>query len=55
MDQSQLDNVEYFNHLGSKITNDVKLNPGLPWQKQHSTRRRLFSLANWVKFKEEIS
>jgi len=21
----------------------VKLNPGLPWQKQHSTRKRLFS------------
>ena len=24
----------------------VKLNPGLPWYKQHSTRRRLFSPAN---------
>jgi hypothetical protein len=23
----------------------VKLNPGLPWQKQHSTRRRFFSPA----------
>jgi hypothetical protein len=24
----------------------VKLNPGLSWQKQHSTNRRLFSPAN---------
>jgi len=24
----------------------VKLNPGLSWQKQHSTRRRLFSPTN---------
>ena len=24
----------------------VKLNPGLPWPEQHSTRRRLFSPAN---------
>jgi len=25
-----------------------KLNPGLPWQNQLSTRRRLFSPANWT-------
>jgi len=25
----------------------MKLNPRLPWQKQHSTRR-LFSPANWT-------
>jgi len=25
----------------------MKLNPGLSWQKQHSTRRELFSPANW--------
>jgi hypothetical protein len=30
----------------------VKLNPGLSWQKQHSTRRRLFLAANWLKLKE---
>jgi len=24
----------------------VKLNPGFPWYKQHSARRRLFSPAN---------
>jgi len=24
----------------------VKLNPGLPWHKRHSARRRLFSPAN---------
>jgi len=33
----------------------MKLNPGLPWQKQHSTRRRLFPPANWNQFKEETS
>jgi hypothetical protein len=42
----QLENVEYVNYLGGLITNDanihVKLYPGLPWLKQHSTRRRLF-------------
>jgi len=26
----------------------VKLNPGLPWQKVHSARRRLFLPANWT-------
>jgi len=26
----------------------VKLNPRLPWYKQHSTRRRLFLPANWT-------
>jgi len=33
----------------------VKLNPGLPWQKQHSTRKRLFSQQIGLKFKEETS
>jgi len=27
----------------------VKLNPATPWQKQHSTIRRLLSPANWTK------
>jgi hypothetical protein len=27
---------------------EIKLNPELPWQKQHSTRRRIFSPANWT-------
>ena len=52
IDQKPLQNVEYFNYFGSMITMiqdvQVKLNPGLPWQKQHSTRRRLFSPANWT-------
>jgi len=43
--------VEYFNYFGSSITNDArcahKLNPGLSWRKQHSTRRERFSPANW--------
>ena len=52
IDQKPLQNVEYFNYFGSMITMiqdvQVKLNPGLPWQKQHSTRRRLFSPVNWT-------
>jgi hypothetical protein len=31
-----------------KHADDRKLNPGLPWQKQLSERRRLFSPANWT-------
>jgi len=54
----KLENVEYFNYLGSIITNNarwtLKLNPGLTWQKQHSTGRKLFSSVNWT-FKEETS
>jgi len=50
IDQKQLENVDCIKYLGSILRNDgnvrVKLNPGLPWQKLHSTRRRLFSLAN---------
>ena len=39
-DQKQPANVEYFTCFDSTITNDVirtdvKLNPGLSWQKQH--------------------
>jgi len=26
----------------------IKLKPGLPWQKQHSTRKSLSSPANWT-------
>ena len=49
-DDNQLENVEYFNYQGSMIINvegaHVKVNPGMPWHKQHSTRRRIFSPAN---------
>ena len=31
-----------------KKIEDVKLNPGLPWQKLHLTRRRIFLPANWT-------
>ena len=33
----------------------VKLNPGLPWKKQHLRRSGLFSPGNWKQFKEETS
>ena len=33
----------------------VKLNPGLPWQKLHLTRRRIFSQQIELKFEEETS
>jgi hypothetical protein len=45
-DKKKLENVECFNYLRSLTTNDTRctheLKPGLPWQKQQSTRRRLF-------------
>jgi hypothetical protein len=43
MASTQLENVEYFNYLGGMITNDARLSPGLPWKRQHSTRKRLFT------------
>jgi hypothetical protein len=52
IDQKQLENVEYLNYLGSMITNDAtctrEMNPELPRLKQSSTRRRIFSPANWT-------
>jgi hypothetical protein len=43
IDQKQFQNMKYFNYLSCIITSDanvhVKLNPGLPWEKQHSTER----------------
>jgi hypothetical protein len=52
IDQKQLENVEYLYYLGNMITNDercnVKLNPELPWQMQHSARGKLFSPADWT-------
>jgi hypothetical protein len=42
--QRQRGSVECFTYLGSMIQDGhVKLNPGLPWQKHHSTRRRIFT------------
>jgi hypothetical protein len=50
MDQQQGESVECFSFLVSMITAvhdvHVKFNTGFSWQKQHSTRRRLFSPAN---------
>jgi hypothetical protein len=33
----------------------VKLNPEVPWQKQHSTRKNSFHQQIGLKFKEETS
>jgi len=55
IDQKQLENVECFKYLGSMLTSGVKLNPGQPWKKLHSTRKRLSLPANWTKFEEETS
>ena len=33
----------------------TKLNPGLSWQKRHSTRKWFFTPENWIKFKAEIN
>jgi hypothetical protein len=52
IDKKQLENVEYLNYLGSMISNNARCTceskSGLPWQKQHSARRRLSSPANWT-------
>jgi hypothetical protein len=52
VDQKQLENVEYINYLGSMVINGAKctceIKSRMPQQKQHSTRRRLFTQANWT-------
>jgi hypothetical protein len=51
VDEKQQQNVEYFKYLGSMITFNAicksEINPGLPWKKHLSIRRKLFSLSNW--------
>jgi len=48
----RLENVEceYFSYLGSLMSSDMpmKLNSEWPWRKQHSTKRKQFSPANWT-------
>jgi hypothetical protein len=45
--QKEMENVDYFVYLGSMILNYVtctrELNSGLPWKRQHSAGRRMFS------------
>jgi hypothetical protein len=52
IDRKQLENVEYFNYLDSMITNDARctceIKSRIAMEKQHSTRRRIFSPANWT-------
>jgi len=58
IDQKHPENVEYFNYLGSMVTKHcmqdvyVKLNPGLPRKKLHSTRRSVFYRQTGLKFRE---
>jgi len=57
-DQKQLENVEYFNYLGTMITNDARCIHGIKSridiQKQHSTKlKALFTSKLDLKFKEE--
>ena len=67
IDQKQLENAEYFKYLGSILTYiyiyiyilmehvRVKLNPGFPWKKLRSTRRRRSLQQIGLKFEEESS
>jgi len=54
-----LENVKCFKYLGSMLGDHgsvlVKLNPGLPWQKLHLRRRKIFLPAIGLKFEEETS
>ena len=51
-DEKQLENVEYFNYLDSKITNDARRTREIKVKaamvKQYTTGRKLFSPANWT-------
>ena len=46
VDQKQLENVKYFNYVGSVITNDAsctrEIKSGWPWQKQRPIGRKVF-------------
>jgi hypothetical protein len=65
VDQTQLENVECFDCVGSVITNDAvcmcKIKSKLSWQKRHSTRRfftnklDVFHSQIGLKFKEGTS
>jgi hypothetical protein len=50
IDKKQLENMEYFNYFGSMLTNDAWCTREIKSriQKQRSTRRRIFSPANWT-------
>jgi hypothetical protein len=52
IDEKQLENVEYFNYMGSKITNDARrtreIKSSTDMAKQYTTGRKLFSPANWT-------
>jgi hypothetical protein len=51
IDQKQLENVEYFNYLGSMITSDERctceIKSRITMAKELSIRRRFFSPENW--------
>jgi hypothetical protein len=51
-DKKQAENVEYLKYVGRMITNDARckreIKCSIAMAKEHSTRRRLFSPANWI-------
>jgi hypothetical protein len=59
VDQKEVENVEYINCLYNLIANDatcslhVTFNPGLPCQKQHSTRKTLTRKLN-LNFRKKL-
>jgi len=52
IDQKQLENVEYFNYLGSLKTNVARckyeIKATISMAKVDSTRKRIFPPANWT-------
>jgi len=54
IDQKQLENVGYFNYLGTIIMIHKMSNPGLPWQEQHWPRRRLFTSILYLSLRKKL-
>jgi len=59
LDQNQLQNVEYFNRFGGRITTDANCTrefiSSIALKKQHSKRRRLLYHLTGLKFKKQTS
>jgi hypothetical protein len=59
IDQKQLENVEYFNYLGSMITNDARctreIKSRIAMAKAALNKKKTFHQKSGLKFKEETS